>query len=263
MEYILPSIISCGYFNCEEKFGNLKKSPERTSKCFEIELYLEDGYSTFLNGKELKVIKNYIVIAKPNNTRCSLLPFRTVYLKVTACGKIKEQLEKLPDYFPCIHTGQVTELLNEIILLSEEREKNNILIGSKVLLLIDYLVKDAGCSNSENTNIYRLMHQSKKFIEANYDKNISTTDIAQCVNLSESRFRFLFGETYGISPHQYLISVRVTNAKQMLWKNSISLSMIAEKCGFGSVQYFNYIFKKETGKTPGRYKKEFAIKYNS
>lgn len=50
--------IVCGYCDCSE-FGNLKKSPKRKVAKFEIELYLEDGLSTFVNEIEHSIKKLY------------------------------------------------------------------------------------------------------------------------------------------------------------------------------------------------------------
>lgn len=91
---------------------------------------------------------------------------------------------------------------------------------------------------------------------------ISTEYIAATVNLSESRFRFLFKKTYGISAHQHLTSLRISAAKQMLWDSNISMSEIAVRCGFGSQQYFSDTFKRETGLSPGKYKNGFERKYS-
>lgn len=260
-DYILPKILKCGYFNCFEEFGNLMQSPERISKGIEIELFLEDGYSTFLNGYELKILKDHIIVAKAGSKRHSILPFKTIFLKISAEGELEKVLNNLPDYFQSIHTDKIKDTLKDIILLNEEKEKNHILIGIKILTLIDILIIDSALGNSANNKSYHIMHQAKKVIEKRYSEKITTQDIAAEINLSESRFRFLFGKVYGISPRQYLTDVRISHAKQMIWEN-YSMSYIAEKCGFGCQQYFNEIFKKETGTSPGKYKKELMERYH-
>ena len=69
-DLILPQKISCGYCDCSE-FGNLSISPERTSVRYEIEYYLEDGRATYLNGEEIKIIADRIIIAKQGDKRHS------------------------------------------------------------------------------------------------------------------------------------------------------------------------------------------------
>ena len=105
------------------------------------------------------------------------------------------------------------------------------------------------------------MYSAKKYIEKNFKKHISTKEIAASINLSESRFRYLFGVAYGVSPHAYITEMRISAAKKMLWNNDIPITEIAEKCGFGSQQYLNDTFKKVTGVSPGKYRKQFSKKY--
>ncbi len=261
--FALPSIITCGYFDCIRKFGDLKESPKRIASAIEIELYLEDGYSTYMDGTEYPILKNHIFITKAGTERYSLLPFKTVFLKITAVGELENILNSLPSCFPAIHVGQMIDLFNEIILLHEEKNPNYLLIGAKLLMLVDLLRADALTTPNGNPTTYSLMHEAKKYMSENLSKKISSEDIAASVNLSESRFRFLFKNTYGISAHQHLINIRILAAKQMLWDNTYSMSEIAEKCGFGCQQYFNEIFKRETGISPGKYKTSFERKYNN
>ncbi len=258
----IPAIITCGYFDCFHKFGNLKQSPKRIASGIEIELYLEDGYSTYMYGTEFPILKNHIFITRAGAQRYSLLPFKTVFLKITATDELEDILNNLPCCFPAIHVGQMIELFNDIILLHEQKGTNQLLIGAKILMLIDLLRTDALSSKNSSSATYSLMHEAKKFMEKNLSKKISSEDIAACINLSESRFRFLFKNTYGISAHQHLINLRILAAKRMLWDNTYSMSEIAEQCGFGCQQYFNEIFKRETGISPGKYKTSFERKYN-
>lgn len=258
----LPQIITCGYFDCIHKFGSLKQSPKRTASGIEIELYLEDGYSTFINGQEFPILKNHIIISKAGSERHSILPFKTVFLKLNASGKIADILNNLPCFFPATHIGQMIDLFNDIILLHEELNSKDLLLGAKILMLIDLLKQDATINNNTDSKVYSLMHQAKKYMKENFSSEISTEDIATSVNLSESRFRFLFKKTYGITSHQHLINLRISAAKQMLWDSNYSMSEIATQCGFGSQQYFSDTFKRETGLSPSKYKNCFERKYS-
>ena len=245
----LPQKIVCGYYDCS-KFGNLKISPERISECYEIEYYLEDGKYVYINGSELKIIADHILIARPGNRRRSRLPFKTAFLKFEAVGELAELLDRQPFYFEVLHKKQILELLNEIILMT-----------GKFFTLMSFIVMD-GEHKKRGTNYnYSSMYSAKKYIEKNFKKHISTKEIAASINLSESRFRYLFGVAYGVSPHAYITEMRISAAKKMLWNNDIPISEIVEKCGFGSQQYLNDTFKKATGVSPGKYRKQFSKKY--
>ena len=238
-DLILPQKISCGYCDCSE-FGNLSISPERTSVRYEIEYYLEDGRATYLNGEEIKITADRIIIAKQGDKRHSLLPFKTAFLKFEAGGQLAELLDQQP---------------------TESENKDILLYSSKLFALLSFIIRD-GEHKKRGTNYnYSAMHSAKKYIERNFEKRISTEEIAASVNLSESRFRYLFGIAYGISPHSYFTETRISAAKEMLWNTDIPITEIAEKCGFGCQQYLNDTFKKATGLSPGKYREQFAKKY--
>ncbi len=259
-EFILPENITCGYFDCSE-FGELKISKERISKCYEIEYFLESGKFSYLNGEEIAVKSDRVIVAKPGDKRHSLLPFKTAFLKFEAKGKLSETLDSLPSFFDAVHKSGIKELMHEIIVINEKENKDILLLHSKILSLISLLIKDSKQSKIGVNFNYGLMHSAKKYIEKNYIYHISTEDIAKSVNLSESRFRYLFTAAYGLSPHAYLTEVRITNAKEMLFDNDIPITEIAERCGFNCQQYLNDTFKKATGISPGKYREQFARKY--
>jgi AraC-like DNA-binding protein len=94
------------------------------------------------------------------------------------------------------------------------------------------------------------------FLEQNYsDPSLSNAMLAAEANISEVYFRRLFKEVYNISPHQYLLDIRIRRAKQLLAENLYSVTDIAEQCGFSSVYHFCRVFKQVTGQTPTEYAK--------
>ncbi|URD47995.1 AraC family transcriptional regulator [Chroococcidiopsis sp. CCNUC1] len=88
------------------------------------------------------------------------------------------------------------------------------------------------------------------FIEANLDRNISLTQLAEIVRLSPYHFAHLFKQSTHISPHQYLIRCRIERAKQLIVIGNLSLAAIAQTVGFASQGHFTYHFKRLVGVTP-------------
>lgn len=98
------------------------------------------------------------------------------------------------------------------------------------------------------------IEKSKDFILSNYDKNISVSEIADPALMSASFFSKVFKETTGFSPYDYLLSVRLDKAKELLQKTDDSVQNIAFKTGFNSTSNFIYFFKKETGISPLKFR---------
>lgn len=80
-------------------------------------------------------------------------------------------------------------------------------------------------------------------------------DYAGMVHLSVSRFAHLFRECMGVSPHEYLLRIRIDNAKILLLNTELTVSEVAERCGFSSQNYFAYSFKVYVGVSPSVYMK--------
>lgn len=101
--------------------------------------------------------------------------------------------------------------------------------------------------------------RAKDFIEENYAKNISVSDIASGVGISESLVFHLFKDGEKTTPSDYLRSVRIRHAGQMLLSDPTrKIGELALLCGFFDAAYFCKVFKAETGMTPKDYRRRFV-----
>ncbi|MBQ4050975.1 MAG: helix-turn-helix domain-containing protein, partial [Oscillospiraceae bacterium] len=73
---------------------------------------------------------------------------------------------------------------------------------------------------------------------------------------SLSRFSHLFREKMGISPHRFILSRRMEEAKKLLTYSSMTVSEIAKSIGFDDPSYFSRIFRKHTGHVPTDYRSD-------
>ena len=80
-------------------------------------------------------------------------------------------------------------------------------------------------------------------------------DIANSVYLSPSHFARVFKKFYQVSPIQFLLSVRIKKAKELLENTEIKISDISYDVGFSAQQRFNDIFKKHENMSPSEYRK--------
>lgn len=110
---------------------------------------------------------------------------------------------------------------------------------------------------SKGHKMTEIIESSKTFIEENYNTDIALTDIAGYVYMSTSHFARTFKKAYGISPIQYLLAVRIKNAKVLLEETNLKVGDIATSVGFSAQQRFNEIFKKHEGVSPGDYRQNY------
>jgi AraC-like DNA-binding protein len=103
--------------------------------------------------------------------------------------------------------------------------------------------------------LYRRIVQAKSFIDEHYADPINLDDIADEAFFSKFHFLRIFKNTYGKTPHQYLTTIRIENAKLLLQKN-IPVTETCFLVGFESLSSFTGLFKKQTGISPSAYQKE-------
>ena len=63
-----------------------------------------------------------------------------------------------------------------------------------------------------------------------------------------------FSSTYGISPQQYLLAIRLTRAQVLLRTTTLTAADIGQQLGFNSPAYFVKVFRQHTQQTPGQYR---------
>jgi two-component system response regulator YesN len=92
------------------------------------------------------------------------------------------------------------------------------------------------------------------YIDANYDKPITLADIAKASHLSVSRLAHIFKEQMGITIIDYLTSVRIERAKQLLLATEQSCTEICFQVGYNNQSYFSRTFKDLVGMTPRQFR---------
>jgi AraC family transcriptional regulator len=102
----------------------------------------------------------------------------------------------------------------------------------------------------------RAVAQALQFIHANYTSDLSLNEIAKAVNLSPFHVARLFKQSVGVSPHQYLIQLRVNSARSLLSAGSgeHSLAELASAVGFADQSHLTRHFKRIVGVTPRQFR---------
>ncbi len=94
-----------------------------------------------------------------------------------------------------------------------------------------------------------------RYVLAHFQENINRDKMAEMVNLSPGYFSNLFRAEVGMSFSDYLIQVRIENAKSLLRRFELSVEAISKRCGFNSLAHFSRTFKDRCGLSPLKYRK--------
>ena len=94
----------------------------------------------------------------------------------------------------------------------------------------------------------------KEYLDRHYADKISLDDLCEKFFISKYYLSHSFKMQFGISVINYLMSVRITQAKQLLRFTDKSVEKIGEECGIGALHYFSRVFKETEGVSPSAYR---------
>ena len=95
------------------------------------------------------------------------------------------------------------------------------------------------------------------YINSNYFKPLSNKQFSEMTGYHEYHLNRLFTKHFGFTIHQYILNVRIIQAKKMLLGTDLPLSAIADKIGYNSSTHFSRYFKQVVKMTPIEYRNRF------
>lgn len=218
------------YFDGNEKIiqkGNMVLFRPFESQLYDM--YAEDRpeiYWVHFTGSEVDRILNDYRLSDGEKvffTGCS--PDYEWYFK----QMIRELRSKRTDYDEFLNMG-----LRHIFLMIKRyiQEKNDVGIG-----MLDEIER-ATCYFNEH-----------------YNQQIVIEEYAKSRAMTANWFAQNFKKITRLTPMQYILSLRITNAKNLIDNTDYNMTKVAELVGYDDSMYFSRLFKKHTGMTPTEYKK--------
>jgi AraC-like DNA-binding protein len=103
---------------------------------------------------------------------------------------------------------------------------------------------------------FERLNIGRDYIANNYQAPLSLSGIAKCSYMSPYHFLRIFKDTYGETPNEFLIRLRVEQAKKMLITGDFSVSEICEEVGYTSLGSFSSLFLRQVGVAPTVYRRK-------
>ncbi len=156
---------------------------------------------------------------------------------------------------------QVIKLIQEAMDHNRNKLENYKLLSS--LRIMEALVEIAREALSSeilrNTPVisrsYHNIHALLNYLNANYQKEISSKLIEELFSCNFDYLNRVFKRSIGKTIFVYLNEIRIKHAKEFIAATPMKLTAIGYRVGFQDEGYFNKVFKKYTGMTPGQYEK--------
>lgn len=108
---------------------------------------------------------------------------------------------------------------------------------------------DAAASHAESVHDVKICSVIQ-VMEREFIRPWTLKELARLAYLSPSRFSAVFKQTVGVSPVEYLISIRIKHAVRLLESSNMQIIEIALECGFRNLSNFYRLFKSSTGYAP-------------
>lgn len=134
-------------------------------------------------------------------------------------------------------------------LYIEDAKENESMIRHLILCMHEYIRKNVDSTGSK----YKCVGKVKQQICENFgDSNLDINELIAGSGYSPNHFRACFLEAVGKTPLQYLLSVRMQYAEQLLQteRRELKIMEVAEQCGFSDPMYFSRMYKRIKGISP-------------
>ena len=152
---------------------------------------------------------------------------------------------------------EICNLINKIIRISTEMSQSKD-------ILVDLALKELLVRVMQNQNYLNLASDRKQvnnnplnyvteYIKANLNQKISIKSLSDKACMSKATFYRLFKRELGMSPNDFILSEKISRAKQLLKYPGSKVIAISYELGFTDANYFIKAFKKVVGITPGNY----------
>ena len=194
----------------------------------ETENFVKDYfYAIGQEPMESLVFRNYVIL----NVRFSVISF----IKGLGCD-----------------TNEMESADTEEVLAESGKNMESAIAYAKKMISQAIEIRDQNSGNKNRS----ILKTAVDFIDSHYmDEEISLNTVANVANVSSNHFSALFSQNMGQTFIEYLTSLRMNKAKELLRCTGMRSSEIAGEIGYKDAHYFSYLFKKTQGITPSDYRK--------
>jgi AraC family transcriptional regulator, transcriptional activator of pobA len=229
-------------------------------------MLLHKGEAAFVNAKQI-----HAATPDVKSTNLVAIVFNESLLRnsgldrtdETYFSKILSQSVQLPTFLTINHPSTATVRASIEAIVSEFKQKQagfELFIKGEIFRVFGMLYRSVGVQPKPKST--RREHYSDftpliQHLLTHFPEEVNMRDAAQMVNLSPYHFCRMFKRTTGKTLVEYIHLLRVNQAEKMLLETESSISVIAEKVGFGSISYFSTVFKKHKNLTPTEYRRHW------
>jgi AraC family transcriptional regulator len=161
-----------------------------------------------------------------------------------------------------LKTNAETEFLHfQILQLILNKSGSKLQIDNLVMEVVDKVLRhitdynpDHKISMQLKKNHLLTIEKAKDYITRHFTSDISLIEIADYCNVSPFHFSRIFKTFTSISPHQFLLSIRLKNSELLLKETSLPVVDVAFSSGFNSIEHFTAAFRQKYKSPPAKFR---------
>lgn len=250
-ENIVPDITYFAYRKCLPNW----RIEERVTDCFDM-LYVLSGSATYrISGKDYKVNRGSLLCIPIGVTRsATTVPSNPMVCYAVSFRTTDFSCEKILNILPMSsHIGihvDIISLYKELNSCWLQREHGYVLKSRATLMLILHHYFNLLVFKNDPIFIDSRIKNAINYITEHYSEDISVQTLAKISKLNPTYFGILFRGSTGMTFRQYITSVRLNYAENLLKSGEHNVTDTAYLCGFSDVSYFCRVYKKSRGISP-------------
>lgn len=163
---------------------------------------------------------------------------------------------------PIFHPDNINvfkEILQQLYMLAGSSDYvRDMRINESLSVLLTLLMQESW--NPDNSAISKKRMELvsvKNYMDEHYIEKITLDDLEAQFFINKYYLLKIFKETYGVTISNYLISRRITRAKQLLRFTQMTIDEVGCAVGMDGAGYFSRMFKKSEGISPKEYRKQW------
>jgi AraC family transcriptional regulator len=162
------------------------------------------------------------------------------------------------------HDNAVSEILNLLLAEVESGGQSGALYAESLAhaLAVRFLylgehppTRSSGTARLSERKLLRI----RDLVESRLQAGLTLQELAAEIGYSRSHFLRMFRATTGITPHRYVLKLRIERARRLLGQADISVADVAYSCGFSSQAHLTLAFRKACGATPAEYRRQTTL----
>lgn len=149
--------------------------------------------------------------------------------------------------------------INEMMYIIKHKDSTSLHLIGHLYLFLDYFSRSVSTTNlsqgyEKNSSSHYYINEAIKFIELNYQKDITVNDIAENCGLNRNYFGKKFKEEFGKTPQEFLMRFRMTKATELLENTQLPIREISCAVGYNDQLHFSRAFKNTFGISPRQWR---------